>query len=145
MIINYYRALGKRLPMFSRTTPRTLWTSKLGVIDLIPLNGTGVVALKHLVESTNHKYLNKIYFMQYKPQQKKKLGNPWRFHNYFSPHFLFYFILIIFYLFFDLFLFFYFFIFLFIFLFFIYLFIYLFIYSFTLLVYFILFLFHLQN
>jgi len=115
--------------MFSRTTPTTLWTLNLGVVVLIPLNGTGVVALKHLVESTNHKYLNKIYFMQYKPQQKKKLGNPWRFHNYFSPHFLFYFILIIFYLFLFLYFFIYFFI--------LYLFIYLFIYSFTLLVYFI--------
>ena len=61
--------------MFSRTTPTTMWTSNLGVVVLIPLNGTGVVALKHLVESTNHKYLNKIYFMQYKPQQKKNWEN----------------------------------------------------------------------
>ena len=118
--------------MFSRTTPTTLWTSNLRVVVLIPLNGTGVVALKHLVESTNHKYLNKIYFMQYKPQQKKKIGKPLEVPQLLFPTFfiLFYFNYFLFiFLFIFIFLFFYFFIYFFI--------LYLFIYSFTLLVYFI--------
>ena len=67
-----YRALGKRLLIFSQTTPMTLPTLNLGVVRLIPLAGWESLAKKNIQKfMAPGELLWKI-----KPETRELVGNP---------------------------------------------------------------------